>query len=1481
MTDTNVPTETPKAKPDANPSAPAPKKKRRWPKIILALVVVLVLLVLLLPTILSLSPIRSFVVSQANGYLDGKAEVKSWSLGWFSPVRIEGVRIFDKQNALVLDIAKVETEATLLSLARQNFDLGKTTIIADATKVIVRPDGRTNLHDVFKLHKAAGPKAPTSPHSTAASKLPDVKIDLALDLQGGIQLVDERGEPISMVQIRPGTGGTVKIADINAGIATDMKLLYQVDGHALSTVAVSGTVDPFNANQFDLANLAAQLKLALTQVDLAAAKAGLTIAGVKGVDIGGLANGQIDADLNKGEAGSAKGEIKVSSFVFAAPNLPDRYQPAEDILLPIDVSRVIEAGASRLKVNVQAIAPEMTAAVTGDIPESAISALIAKKMPGADGTLSVTVNADPKAVAKSFPNTLKLLPGVQIDQGQLLAKIDLWLKPESVVYALNTNFQVQGARDGKAISIEPVQLSIAGTVVDLVDPVMGLRNVSLDLKSRFATFTASGPSAINLTGNGQADLDLLRQQAAQFADLNGKQLAGKAVFELTNRQVAGSENQYALALNSTLTGIKASIPNQPPINLPFAKIVASANYALQSGEAGPIKSVDTASVTLLLGNSEAKPLVDALVEITGFDLAAKTIKHFDVKRGTVTSLPELQSMIDPFVPQLREQKITLQNGAVYLAVNGSADLNTLAFVLDQCELSVPSLQVLMDGKEVLNERKIGVVTAGKIVAGEKIVVDLSNLSVDSSIATLTSNQTPLQLTFAKGMPTGSGKLNTIINFVPLNRIAQAFSTQPINTVSSGQLTGNLVFASDGDKPTANFDGKIDGLSIDQTPISNESITISFNAITDMKADALQSVAASANIKGSFLSLMVKDTTLRLAKDTPLLKMVESASIVLGVPDAQKAVAVAKSLVPGLSLPYTPAGGVAITAEVTGGNATVDLKASRLTLTDDATKRVYRFDPKKPVSLVAALQLVGVDKIESVKVTSLTGDLDLVQIAMLEPVVIDDPMGDPSPRGKIRINGAIERITPFLQFVQAADKPLPYRGLFEINPTLSSKNQIVKADLNGSITDFVMLNDAGQAAFTEKEVKLTGDLSADLKNKIATIRTLNIEMNSSKAATINLNGAVRQYDSAAPVLDGVVVKVNAIGEKAWPILFPLLPPEQQAKLQTAKLVGPIVFDLTANGAYLKDKPTNEAIKPLTASGELRIAAADLNDAYGLDVKNLIQFFSLEKGILVTGQRNADGGYTFAPAFDVNGGKGDLGSVVINIGHPDMLVSIGRKQKLLTGVRLNPVMAAQLGSLASVMFKDSKKASGIVDVIVVDCTNVPLNDLLSGSKRAKAEILYNVKDLRLDGSVPSALSSILQWGDQGIVGKIENGSLVLSDGIAYQNMTIDILKVSAERDVKTGEKQQVEAYEQLTFKGGIGLENQKFVNYTLWMSKGLLLADWRKSFPNGATVPLKGNVADVNGILAQTIGGLAVQGFGGSLLDDLFNKAKDKKKEQRDR
>src|SRR5262245_28104750 len=97
-------------KKDEAAAAPKKRKRRKWPWVLVGLVVLLVLLVVLAPTLISTSPVRSIIASQAGKYINGSVSIGDLSLGWTSGTRVGGVKVYDEQGALILELDQLKTD---------------------------------------------------------------------------------------------------------------------------------------------------------------------------------------------------------------------------------------------------------------------------------------------------------------------------------------------------------------------------------------------------------------------------------------------------------------------------------------------------------------------------------------------------------------------------------------------------------------------------------------------------------------------------------------------------------------------------------------------------------------------------------------------------------------------------------------------------------------------------------------------------------------------------------------------------------------------------------------------------------------------------------------------------------------------------------------------------------------------------------------------------------------------------------------------------------------------------------------------------------------------------------------------------------------------------------------------------------------------------------------------------------------------------
>ncbi|MGN6726772.1 MAG: hypothetical protein ACTHLZ_12685, partial [Tepidisphaeraceae bacterium] len=68
-----------------------------------------------------------------------------------------------------------------------------------------------------------------------------------------MQMVDASGNTVGKLSLHEGSGGTLKIDDINTGVSPDLKLIYDTGAPAApSEIALAGKVDAVKNNQVDL-----------------------------------------------------------------------------------------------------------------------------------------------------------------------------------------------------------------------------------------------------------------------------------------------------------------------------------------------------------------------------------------------------------------------------------------------------------------------------------------------------------------------------------------------------------------------------------------------------------------------------------------------------------------------------------------------------------------------------------------------------------------------------------------------------------------------------------------------------------------------------------------------------------------------------------------------------------------------------------------------------------------------------------------------------------------------------------------------------------------------------------------------------------------------------------------------------------------------------------------------------------------------------
>ena len=593
----------------------------------------------------------------------------------------------------------------------------------------------------------------------------------------------------------------------------------------------------------------------------------------------------------------------------------------------------------------------------------------------------------------------------------------------------------------------------------------------------------------------------------------------------------------------------------------------------------------------------------------------------------------------------------------------------------------------------------------------------------------------------------------------------------------------------------------------------------------------------------------------------------------------------------------------------------DLRVSKLAIRHG--QQQYRFDREQPISIKLAADVQAADapgktivqQIRAVNVTQLAGSIPgaggakIAALSMPTPIVITDlGAATPTVNGAIKLDGRLDEVTALLAVVQGTPEQLPYSGDYSLAQTVKTQGQRISLNGEGNVAGLKVRDkaDANHVLFSEDRVNLANQADIALDQKTAIVRSLSVEMPQSQALGVKFNGQVVGWDKARTIKgvdsDAARLDLTYDLEKLWAIARPMLSPEMQTQYKDLKVKGRYTKTFTISGAY-PDRPTMpESIASLNADGSLALDLLDLPQ--GLTIQSFELPFGMKKGLLrlaaapaAPGRRlqsspaaDAPAGARAAPVDAAvaataicNDGALNLNEIALDMTRPDPLLSVARKHVLLKNVKLNPVLADAIGH-GNLLFKDADQASGLLDVQVIDCKNVPLGDLIKKKQNAKAQVVCSVTDLQLDGPVPAVMGQALNLGGKGINGYIKNGTLTLENGEVQSDFAVTLTQVSQQKDEQTGRKRTVSSDLPLKFTGGVNLASSKLRDFYVNIPAELIRdeiggREIRKVLPGGLAVAFTGTTDkfhfDIQQAITKSVGNSLIPGIGGDGKNPLEN------------
>ena len=307
--------------PAARPQRTGP---RRWPRVLLFLLLVIVLLVGLLPRILSLAPFRNLILAKVNTKLaPATLSVDDWSLRWFGGLSLSGLKFVDAVHHADVQVLKITTSGGLLGM----IPVGKVnlgTITVDAPVVSVSVPGKPPSDET-------PPAKPAARTGAKPAALPVADLAVKLVVQGG------------RIEVA-GVGATPFVLE-HVSLVTDVKSVHDPVDLKLAAfvpwkddagvISVEGSMPRIEYFVLGGTPSLEHLKFSVKQLDLQGFRALLeSLSGQPWVR-GGVADGTIALTYRGRESAQVQADLAVAKLSVEPPGKP--VSPAGDVRVIADL----------------------------------------------------------------------------------------------------------------------------------------------------------------------------------------------------------------------------------------------------------------------------------------------------------------------------------------------------------------------------------------------------------------------------------------------------------------------------------------------------------------------------------------------------------------------------------------------------------------------------------------------------------------------------------------------------------------------------------------------------------------------------------------------------------------------------------------------------------------------------------------------------------------------------------------------------------------------------------------------------------------------------------------------------------------------------------------------------------------------------------------------------------------------------------------
>ncbi|MGD9647294.1 MAG: hypothetical protein AB7U73_16395, partial [Pirellulales bacterium] len=742
-----------------------PQPKRRGSRLLLMPLAGLLLLVALAPSIVSYTPLGTWLVDRVAGDLRGDLRVGGISIGWFSAARIDRIELRDDDGELVARLAAIDCDKTLLGLLTNRTSLGRLRIVEPELRVVLT-EHDTNLERVFAPWLA---DKPDDKHDeSSGDPLDGFELDVEV-VRGSVTVIDTV------------TDRRAVIGDVNAGLrhlATagagyDARGTAHVQDEPGSHVAKLAMELDGHTHGPDKSTPISRLVLKSEGFPLWIASAA-----ARRVAAGWEAEGQLASDLvcewsyDDGQLRHANidGQAVIEHLVCAGPALNgDRLQLAS-VRLPIKASWQDE----RLVVDQLTLTCDLgEASFAGTLDGSGGWSQALERKP-----FRVVGHVDLAKLAAALPRTVRVRDDARITAGRIELEIDAQPQADAVVWQgrLETT-QLAAVAAGEEITWDkPMLVTFAAH-----EAADGWRVDRLNGQADFLQIEGSG-SAHQGEVTGSFDFDRLAQELSRFVNVDDLRMTGTGTSKL-NWQRA-DDGHFQLDGQLDAQHFELSRPGAHPWIEPQLQLTLALAGVMDGTK---LTSVEQATLRLVAGRDR----LDAQLERSVSKIDATTV--WPVALSMNGQLERWLPRVEPWIGPMPGYDLA---GACQVAANISYSSGRIE--LAPVRANVHSLHAALPGL-VIDEPLVELSANGNW-NGESGKLEISDARWQS--ASLTADARGVQV--AMNAPSGMELQGTVQYSGDVARLWQwtLNPTQPPGCQLAGRMDGRVEVTRSGDVTNA-------------------------------------------------------------------------------------------------------------------------------------------------------------------------------------------------------------------------------------------------------------------------------------------------------------------------------------------------------------------------------------------------------------------------------------------------------------------------------------------------------------------------------------------------------------------------------------------------------------------------------------------------------------------------------------------------------